>query len=76
MNNYIFHRYEEVDGYDASKNAISVYTLIKKEDTPEEFFAGAIKKMVGDIRESAWVRVPILKFICHYAQLKSLSLSF
>ncbi|PWA84414.1 replication protein A 70 kDa DNA-binding subunit C [Artemisia annua] len=47
-------RYQEVDGYDATKTAISVYTPVKKEDTPEEFFAGGIKKMVGCIRESAW----------------------
>ncbi|PWA84264.1 nucleic acid-binding, OB-fold protein [Artemisia annua] len=47
-------RYQEVDGYDATKSAISVYTPVKKEDTPKEFFAGGIKKMVGCIRESAW----------------------
>ncbi|PWA84263.1 replication protein A 70 kDa DNA-binding subunit B [Artemisia annua] len=47
-------RYQEVDGYDATKSAISVYTPVKKEDTPEEFCAGGIKKKVGCIRESAW----------------------
>ncbi|GJU20815.1 replication protein A 70 kDa DNA-binding subunit B [Tanacetum coccineum] len=47
-------RYLENDGEDEKNHAISLYSPMKKEVTIEEFFAGAIKKMVGSIRESGY----------------------
>ncbi|GJY84779.1 hypothetical protein Tco_0498805 [Tanacetum coccineum] len=47
-------RYSENDGEYEKNHAISLYSPMKKEVTIEEFFAGAIKKMVGSIRESGY----------------------
>ncbi|GJZ37070.1 replication protein A 70 kDa DNA-binding subunit B, partial [Tanacetum coccineum] len=47
-------RYLENDGEYEKNHAISLYSPMKKEVTIEEFFAGAIKKMVGSIRESGY----------------------
>ena len=47
-----FYRYESQDGYDPAKHSISVYSSAKKELTSEDFFNGAIKKMVGSIRDT------------------------
>nr|GEV44313.1 replication protein A 70 kDa DNA-binding subunit B [Tanacetum cinerariifolium] len=49
-------RYQEIDGYDEKNHSISLYSHVKKEITIEEFFVGGIKKMVGAIRESGYVR--------------------
>ncbi|GJW08210.1 hypothetical protein Tco_1570633 [Tanacetum coccineum] len=38
-------RYTEIDGYDPKNMTISLFSPVKKELTPEEFFQGAIKKM-------------------------------
>ncbi|PWA63284.1 hypothetical protein CTI12_AA354140 [Artemisia annua] len=44
--------YESQDGYDPAKHSISVYSSAKKELTSEDFFKGAVKKMVGSIRDT------------------------
>ena len=50
--NIFFYRYEGKDGYDPAKHSISVYSSAKKELTSEDFFKGAVKKMVGSIRDT------------------------
>ncbi|GKA93596.1 replication protein A 70 kDa DNA-binding subunit B [Tanacetum coccineum] len=45
-------RYQEVDGYDESRHTITLWSPTRKEITPEVFFSGAVKKMVGSIRDS------------------------
>ena len=52
INNICFYRYESQDGYDPAKHRISVYSSAKKELTSEDFFKGAVKKMVGSIRDT------------------------
>ncbi|GJW95359.1 replication protein A 70 kDa DNA-binding subunit B [Tanacetum coccineum] len=46
-------RYTLVEGYDPKQKIISLFSPVKRELTPQEFFQGAIKKMVGSIREAA-----------------------
>ena len=50
-----YHRYQEGDGYQEKKMVLSVFSPNKKVYTVEEFFAGAIKRMVGSIREAQCV---------------------
>ena len=53
---YHYHRYQEGDGYQEKKIVLSIFSPNKKVYTAEEFFAGAIKRMVGSIREAQSVR--------------------
>ncbi|PWA85008.1 replication protein A 70 kDa DNA-binding subunit C [Artemisia annua] len=52
--------YEGKDGYDPAKHSISVFSSAKKELTSEDFFKGAVKKMVGSIRDTE-KPVPVTK---------------
>ncbi|GJY76919.1 replication protein A 70 kDa DNA-binding subunit B, partial [Tanacetum coccineum] len=45
-------RYQEIPGYDEKNHTISLWSPAKKEITPEMFFSGAVKKMIGNIRDS------------------------
>ena len=49
---FLFYRYEGKDGYDPTKYSISVFSSAKKDVTSEDFFNGAVKKMVGSIRDT------------------------
>ncbi|GKD05585.1 hypothetical protein Tco_1180559 [Tanacetum coccineum] len=44
--------YTLVEGYDPKQKIISLFSPVKRELTPQEFFQGAIKKMVGSILEA------------------------
>ena len=46
------YRYEGKDCYDPTKYSISVFSSAKKDVTSEDFFKGAVKKMVGSIRDT------------------------
>ncbi|GKD71910.1 replication protein A 70 kDa DNA-binding subunit B, partial [Tanacetum coccineum] len=40
------------EGFDPNNHSIALFSPVKKEVTADEFFKGAIKKMVGSIRDS------------------------
>lgn len=52
LNMFLYYRYQEIPGYDPKKHIISVFSPTKKIISPFEFLEGAVKKMVGNIRDS------------------------
>ncbi|GJU14009.1 replication protein A 70 kDa DNA-binding subunit B [Tanacetum coccineum] len=66
-------RYTFVEGYDPKQKTISLFSHVKRELTPNEFFQSAIKKMVGSIHEAEKVPPTLapLNAIKRYTQLNS-----